>query len=366
MPRRDCDHCTDPAGHAFGPSSVVVVHQGALSTTFSGYGQGADLDGDGTITASEGVGPTDHKTLDAGGHVIADTPSRYATTGLRDGLIQTTVNIMAMVRMIERGVDLPATDSHTATPRPRLLRPKLRRDLRHDVDGDRHPPDGRRPERWRRPIVEIARLSSFRNLLADTLRVARPTLVNGGPGLDGLRSRCPCGSIHPSPIHTRVRLRSRVTLTMRIGRAARRSSGFCAIAAAATAGGRAPEACDLSVRLWRRHSPQPDCWRNVSRGSALRPGQLLPKRQDTDCRERSSRISPRPRLFGRDQGQAQVLAFISSGVPMSSTQTVLVRSGRCRSRTHATSTAPITHSRRLECRTRPQPASAEPPGPVQD
>src|SRR2546422_8632293 len=43
---------TDPAGHAFGPASVTVVHQGLLTTTFSGFGQGAALDGDGSITAS--------------------------------------------------------------------------------------------------------------------------------------------------------------------------------------------------------------------------------------------------------------------------------------------------------------------------
>jgi hypothetical protein len=100
---------------------VVQVKQGVLTTTFLGYGQGVDLDGDGTIDASEGVGPTDHKTYDANGGLVSDTPSHYATAGLRDGLIQTVVDNMAMVRMIENGVDLlgdepspsPATSSAT-------------------------------------------------------------------------------------------------------------------------------------------------------------------------------------------------------------------------------------------------------------
>src|SRR5258708_23811387 len=41
------------------------------------------------------------------------------------------------------------------------------------------------------PIVEIARLSGFRKLLADTLRVNRPTLLNGGPGLNGFTESMP-------------------------------------------------------------------------------------------------------------------------------------------------------------------------------
>src|SRR5260370_16704349 len=41
------------------------------------------------------------------------------------------------------------------------------------------------------PIVEIARLSGFRNLLSDQLRVSRPTLLNGGPGLHGFTESMP-------------------------------------------------------------------------------------------------------------------------------------------------------------------------------
>src|SRR5258708_4393849 len=51
---------TDPAGHSFGPASVAVIHPGTLTTTFSAFGQGADLDGDRDIPAREGIAPTDH------------------------------------------------------------------------------------------------------------------------------------------------------------------------------------------------------------------------------------------------------------------------------------------------------------------
>ncbi len=41
------------------------------------------------------------------------------------------------------------------------------------------------------PIVEIARLSGYRDLLADTLRVIRPSLLSGGPGLNGFTESMP-------------------------------------------------------------------------------------------------------------------------------------------------------------------------------
>src|SRR4030088_2650484 len=166
---------TDPAGHAFGAASVAVVHQGALPTTFSGFGQGADLDGDGDITASEGVGPTDHKTLDANGNVIADAPSTYATVGLRDGLIQTAVNVMAMVRMVERGVDVLGDGTVTLQKHVvgfygqsfgAIYGTMVMATDTHLTVGVLNVGGG--------PIIEIARLSSFRNLLADTPPVAPP------------------------------------------------------------------------------------------------------------------------------------------------------------------------------------------------
>src|SRR5207245_1904713 len=41
------------------------------------------------------------------------------------------------------------------------------------------------------PIVDIARLSSFRGDLADKPAISRPSLLNGGPGLDGFTEDLP-------------------------------------------------------------------------------------------------------------------------------------------------------------------------------
>jgi hypothetical protein len=53
------------------------------------------------------------------------------------------------------------------------------------------------------PIVDIARLSSFRGDLAATLKVARPSYLNGGPGLDGFTEEMPLRGEAPVTIKTK-------------------------------------------------------------------------------------------------------------------------------------------------------------------
>jgi hypothetical protein len=306
---------TDPAGHSFGPASVTVVHQGALSTTFSGFGQGADLDGDGDITASEGVGPTDHKTLDANGNVVSDTPSRYATAGLRDGLIQTVVNVMAMVRMIERGVDL--LGDQTVTLQRHVLGyygqsfgaiygTMLMATDTHLTVGVLNVGGG--------PIVEIARLSFFRNLLADTLRVSRPTLLNGGPGLNGFTESMPLrldpAVTNPYPGATSIqKYFDHANWQTRAGDPVAFSPQLRLRPPAG-----APAKHVIFQTAFGDHTVP-----NPTAGELYRAGHLLDLvsyyRND---KTPTSGSDPHgflldPRLFGRDQGQAQMLAFLSTG-----------------------------------------------------
>src|SRR5207245_9646940 len=123
---------------------------------------------------------------------VGDAPSSYATVGLRDGLIQPTVNVMAMVRMVEHGVDV--LGDGTVTLQRHVLAyygqsfgaiygTMVMATDTHLSVGVLNVGGG--------PIVEIARLSGFRNLLADQLRVSRPTLLNGGPGLNGFTESMP-------------------------------------------------------------------------------------------------------------------------------------------------------------------------------
>jgi len=306
---------TDPAGHSLGPASVTVIHQGAINTTFSGFGQGADLDGDGDITASEGVGPTDHRTLDANGNVVADAPSRYATVGLRDGLIQSAVNVMTMVRMIEHGVDV--LGDGTVTLQKHVLGyygqsfgaiygTMLMATDTHLTVGVLNVGGG--------PIVEIARLSGFRNLLSDQLRVSRPTLLNGGPGLNGFTESMP------------LRLDARVTnpypgattIQKYLGDATWQERAGDPVAFAPLMRLRPPAGAPIKHAIWQSafgdHTVP-----NATAGEMYRAGHLfdLVSYYRNDLTPTAS-MDPHgflldPRLFGRDQGQAQMLAFISSG-----------------------------------------------------
>jgi len=183
---------TDPAGHAFGPNSAIKVTTATGTTQFLGYGRGHDLDGDGFIGdgLSDGVEPTDHKTVDKPGDptqkVLADVASHKMVDGLRSGLIQTVVDQMALARSIKAGVDVPGvgTDvlSHTDISYYGLsfggiygtmlmgTDPTFQRGLLNSLGA---------------PIVDIARLSGFRGDLSASLKVTKPDLLNGGPGLNG-------------------------------------------------------------------------------------------------------------------------------------------------------------------------------------
>lgn len=306
---------TDPAGHAFGPNSVVRVHQGPQTTTFLGYGQGRDLDGDGDIAASEGVGPTDHKTVDASGNVIADAPSHYATTGLRDGLIQTTVDNMALVRMIEHGVDVLGDGSVTLQKHVLgyygqsfggIYGTMLMATDTHLTVGVLNVGGG--------PIVEIARLSGFRDLLADQLRVSRPTLLNGGPGLNGFTESMPLrldpAVTNPFPGAT--------TIQKYFNDANWQERAGDPVPFAPLLRLRPPPGAPAKHVIWQSafgdHTVP-----NPTAGEMYRAGHVF----DLVSYYRNDKTPTAgsdphgflldPRLFGRNQGQAQVLAFISSG-----------------------------------------------------
>jgi len=343
---------TDPAGHSFGPASVTVVHQGAITTTFSGFGQGADLDGDGDITASEGVGPTDHKTLDATGNVVADAPSRYATTGLRDGLIQSTVNVMAMVRMIEQGVDV--LGDRTVTLQPKVLGyygqsfgaiygTMLVATDTHLTVGVLNVGGG--------PIVEIARLSGFRNLLGDTLRVSRPTLLNGGPGLNGFTESMPLrldpAVTSPYPGATSIqKYFDHGNWQARAGDPV----AFAPLLRLRPPAG-APAKHVIFQSAFGDHTVP-----NATAGELYRAGHLL----DLVSYYRNDKTPTAgsdphgflldPRLAGRDQGQAQVLAFISSAGA-----NVIDPDGP-----GPVWEVPIANSRNLDCTHYPQPQTGVP------
>jgi hypothetical protein len=161
---------TDPVGHSFGPRSEVAVDSATAGPVrFSGFGRGRDIDGDGEITNQEGV-------------QAPGQPNPVASIALRDGLRQTALDNMALVRAIGRGVDVDGDGGVD-----------LRRDgityyaqslggiygtMLMGTDplvgaGLLNVPGG--------PIFDIARLSpGFRDQVATELGNRQPSLLNGG------------------------------------------------------------------------------------------------------------------------------------------------------------------------------------------
>lgn len=188
----------DPLGHGYGPlSTITVTHlpfPGALrpQTTFLSYGRGRDLDGDGIITNDEGVQPSDHKTY-RNGTLVADTPSPDALVGLRDGLIQTASDVMTLVRAVEGGVSVPTPTGAVPLSRTNVMYYGLSFGAIYGTMVLGTDPDVRVGflNSGGGPILDIARLSGFRSLLAEELKVLHPDLLNGGPGLDGFTESWP-------------------------------------------------------------------------------------------------------------------------------------------------------------------------------
>ena len=159
----------DPVGHAFGPRSEVAVDTLAGSRRFSGFGRGRDRDGDGKVSDQEGV-------------QAPGQPHPKASLGLRDGLRQTALDNMALVRAIARGVDVDGDGSvdlrrdgvgYYAQSLGGIYGTMLMATDQTVPFGLLNVPGG--------PILEIARLSpGFRDQVTAQLRDRRPALLNGG------------------------------------------------------------------------------------------------------------------------------------------------------------------------------------------
>jgi hypothetical protein len=151
-------------GHGFGAAGTYTATTPGGAVTFAAGGRGIDQDGNGTIDSTEGVNAIGAQSL----------------VGNRDGLRQTVVDIMQLVREIQVGVDVDGNGSADLNASriyyagqsfggiygTQLL--GLEPDIRAGVP---NVPGG--------PIIEIARLSpNFRPLVGISLITRTPSLYN--------------------------------------------------------------------------------------------------------------------------------------------------------------------------------------------
>lgn len=318
---------TNPLGHGYGPASTVTVQGPPSSTTFLSYGRGRDLTGDGEIEAAEGSQPAiavdrDPAPGDEGtdGEVSGE-PSPHQVHGLRGGLIQTVVDNMALVRAVEAGLSVPSCPLGAGSPSGAAplsqdvtqyyglsfggiygtmlmgTDPTLSQGLLNVGGG---------------PIVDIARLSGFRDLLAATLRTSKPSLVNGGPGRDGFTESWPLPHDPPitDPADGAIAIQRNLSNATWYGRP----------------GG--PEPYAPLLRLRPRGEPKKVLYQvafgdatvpNVTSGNIVRAGDLFDVttyyRND---RTPTSGTNPHgfladPTVSGRQMGQVQLTTFLKTG-----------------------------------------------------
>jgi hypothetical protein len=308
----------DPLGHGFGPRSTITVAHSptpgapAVNTTFLSYGRGHDLDGDGKITDDEGVQPSDHKIL-KGKKLVADIPNPDALVGLRDGLIQTTSDVMALVRSIEGGVSVP-TDTGPVALSPKHVQyyglsfggiygTMLMGTDPHVRDGFLNSGGG--------PILDIARESGFRNLLAQGMKISHPDLLNGGPGMNGFTESLPDPT--DPPITSPYKGSFRIRLFLADGNWLERAGS--------------PETFAPYIRLHPRYGQKvveflnaygDDTVPNITLGNIIRAGHLFDRltyyRNDKTPTSSSDPhgFMADPRLSGRSGAEAQLAAFLQS------------------------------------------------------
>jgi hypothetical protein len=334
----------DPLGHGYGPKSTITINK---ATTFLSYGRGHDLDGDGTITDDEGVQPSDTKIYD-NGKLVDDKPNPHALVGLRDGLIQTTSDVMALVRAVERGVNVPTTTGKV------VLSPKnveyyglsfggiygtMLMGTDPDVKvGFLNSGGG--------PILDIARESGFRDLLAQSFKISHPNLLNGGPGLDGFTESLP--DLTDPPITDPYRGSFRIRQSLASGNWLERAGS--------------PEAFAPLIRLHPRYAAKTvqflnaygdDTVPNTTIGNIMRAGLLFDRltfyRNDMTPTSDSDPhgFMADPTLAGRSGAEQELATFLQSHG-----QTVLDPDGP-----GGVFEQPIYDPRELDCLHYPEPQS---------
>jgi hypothetical protein len=152
-------------GHGFGALGTLIVNRTTGGpVVLPAGGRGFDQDGNATIDSTEGVNAAPPQTL----------------VGNRDGLRQTVIDLMSLVREIEVGVDVdgngtrdldPAKISYFGQSFGGIYGKKLLAVEPNVLTGVPNVPGG--------PIIEIARLSpAFRGLVTLSLINRTPPLIN--------------------------------------------------------------------------------------------------------------------------------------------------------------------------------------------
>ena len=153
-------------GHGGGPLGTLDLKNATSTFTIPAGGRGFDQDGNGTIDSTEGVNAVAPRTV----------------IGSRDGLRQTVVDLMQLVRTLRAGVDVDGDGSADLSPQRIYYAGQSFGGIYGTIllgsepaiaAGVPNVPGG--------SITEVARLGGFRFLTAVTLATRTPQLLNLPP-----------------------------------------------------------------------------------------------------------------------------------------------------------------------------------------
>ena len=292
----------DPVGHAFGPRSEVAVETIAPPATrrFSGFGRGRDIDRDGRITDQEGVS-------------ALGQPHKYAAVALRDGLRQTALDNMALVRAVASGSDIDGDGSadlrstgitYYAQSLGGIYGTMLMGvDPRVEV-GALNVPGG--------PILEIARLApGFRRLVGEELKNRKPPLANGGR--DGFTESTPLRADPPvlRPARGAVPIQSigsRANWLERPGS----PEAFAPLLRRRPLSGSSPKRILYQFAFGDQTVPNPTSATLVRAGDLTDVTTVYRNDRSPTASTNPHGFLLDPRLAGRNLGQMQILEFLAS------------------------------------------------------
>ena len=292
----------DPVGHAFGPRSEVAVETTVPPATrrFSGFGRGRDTDRNGRITDQEGVS-------------ALGQPHKYAAVALRDGLRQTALDNMTLVRAIASGADIDGDGSSDLRPTGITYYAQslggIYGTMLMGVDpkvevGALNVPGG--------PILEIARLApGFRRLVAEELRNRRPPLTNGGR--DGFTESTPLRADPPvlAPARGAVPIQSVGSRAIWLERPGS-PEAFAPLLRRRPLADSAPKRVLYQFAFGDQTVPNPTSATLVRAGDLADVTSVYRNDRSPTASTNPHGFLLDPRLAGRNLGQMQILEFLAS------------------------------------------------------
>ncbi|MBW3656412.1 MAG: hypothetical protein KY444_09900, partial [Gemmatimonadetes bacterium] len=291
----------DPVGHAFGPRGKFGVTSitGGGEQLMPQFGRARDTNAQGEYDAITNVS-------------APLQPHRLASIALRDGLRQTAADVMALVRAINRGVDVDAD----GTVDLRRTNVALYAQSLGGIYGTMvagvdnrvqvaalNVPGG--------PIVEIARLApAFRANVAYALGHHRPSLLNGG--LDCFTESAPLWGQKPvtKPAKGAAKIQAYAARANWLNRPGS-PEAFAPLLRHDPLADSKPKRFFYQFAFGDETVPNPTSW-NLLRAGRF-PGRVSFYRNDrTPTRgENPHGFLLDPRITGRQQAQAQVIDFIA-------------------------------------------------------